>query len=56
MAISKVKQQEERRIQDRRVQQRRAFKSRYVFIDRLFKFLFVSIIILMGVWIYIFRS
>jgi hypothetical protein len=56
MAISEAKQQEERRRQDRRVQKRRDVEVRYIFIDRVFKFLFASIIILMGVWMYIFRS
>jgi hypothetical protein len=48
MNIGVVENQEERRKKDRRIQKRRDVENRYVFFDRLFKALFVAIIILIG--------
>ena len=46
----------DRRKAKRRTQERRDVERRFVFFDRLFKFLFASIVILIAVWVYIFTE
>ena len=54
MTPSEDKRQEDRRNKDRRIQERRAAERRYVFIDRLFKYLFGIIVILVVIIVYVF--
>ncbi|MBT5765096.1 MAG: hypothetical protein HOI59_14630 [Nitrospina sp.] len=46
----------DRRKASRRTQERRDAERRFVFFDRLFKFLFASIVVLVAVWVYIFTK
>ena len=46
----------DRRKTNRRTQERRDVERRFVFFDRLFKFLFASIVVLVAVWVYIFTK
>jgi len=54
MTTSEDKRQEDRRNKDQRIKERRAAERRYVSIDRLFKYLFGIIVILVVIFVYFF--